>query len=614
MAERCWLYRVKHRHLFRQKKEKAAMSKTGTSITRRALLKNAALPAAGAVLLPQAGWAQKPGGTRPSSTQSLLHLPVLSQPDLAFAFAGNVETDRYNLSRAGSAWTGSSGSAGVRVDFLPGAQQSTVSLESPTLPVQRIHLRWKSRFSDDVLALGDAWERSYGDLEWRPLQAERALPWYTMLHTKEQTAGVGVKTGAASFAFWQVDPSGISLWLDIRNGGNGVQLGDRKLQLATIVTQIGASGESAFTVTQRLCRAMTEGTKIPRKRGVTSLDVIYGSNDWYYAYGHNTQDGILRDADLIRSLAPATENKPFTVIDDGYQDRSRFPSLQKLATEIRSRQVIPGIWIRPLRAPAKTSSTLLLPAARWNGPSSEQAPLAYDPTIPEALEATAAVATEACEWGFDLIKHDFTTFELLGQWGSQMGASPTQGNWHFNDRTLTNAEIVTTLYRRLRASCGEERVILGCNTVGHLSVGIFDASRTGDDVSGKEWERTRRTGVNTLAFRLPQHKTFYSLDADCVPLTPDVPWSMSRQWLDVVANSGSVLLVSPDPRAIGKEQQTALREAFERCVHRPSSEPLDWIETRAPHAWRSSVRPYTYDWILEEGESPFPIGIQRGPD
>jgi alpha-galactosidase len=590
------------------------MQKTGTSITRRALLKNAALPAAGAVLLPQTGWAQKPRGTHSGSAQSLLHLPVLSQPDLAFAFVGNVETGRFNLSRAGSAWTGSSRAAGVRVDFLPGAQQSTVSLESPTLPVQRIHLRWKGRFPADVLVLGDAWERSYGDLEWRPLQAERALPWYTMLHSKEQTAGMGVKTGAASFAFWQVDPSGISLWLDIRNGGNGVQLGGRTLQMATIVTHIGAWGESAFTATQRLCRAMTEGTKIPGKRGVTSLDVIYGSNDWYYAYGNNTEEGILRDADLMRSLAPATGDKPFTVIDDGYQDRSRFPSLQKLATEIRSRQVIPGIWIRPLRAPAKTSSALLLPGARWNGPTSEQAPLAYDPTIPEALEAAAAVATEACEWGFDLIKHDFTTFELLGQWGSQMGASPTQGNWHFNDRTLTNAEIVTAMYRRLRASCGEERVILGCNTVGHLSVGIFDASRTGDDVSGKEWERTRRTGVNTLAFRMPQHKTFYSLDADCVPLTPDVPWSMSRQWLEAVANSGSVLLVSPDPRAIGKEQQNALREAFEICVHRPSSEPLDWIETRTPHAWRSSVRPYSYDWILEEGESPFPIGIQRGPD
>jgi alpha-galactosidase len=195
-----------------------------------------------------------------------------------------------------------------------------------------------------------------------------------------------------------------------------------------------------------------------------------------------------------------------------------------------------------------------------------------------------------------------------------MGASPTRGNWHLNDRARTNAEVVTLLYRRLRQSCGDERTILGCNTVGHLSVGIFDASRTGDDVSGKEWERTRRTGVNTLAFRLPQHKTFFSIDADVVALTPDVPWSMSRQWLDVVTNSGTVLLVSADPRSIGKDQQAAIRDAFARYVQRPSSEPLDWLNTSAPARWRSASSPGSYNWILPEGESPFPIGIQRGPD
>ncbi len=195
-----------------------------------------------------------------------------------------------------------------------------------------------------------------------------------------------------------------------------------------------------------------------------------------------------------------------------------------------------------------------------------------------------------------------------------MGASPTRGNWHFNDRTVTNAEIVTALYRQLRASCGQGRLILGCNTVGHLSVGLFDVSRTGDDVSGKEWERTRRTGVNTLAFRAPHHRTFYSVDADCVAITPDVPWSMSRQWLQAVANSGTVLLISPDPRATGNEQKQSLREAFERCLAKPVSEPLDWMKSRTPASWRSAEGAQNYGWIQEDGESPFPIGIQRGPD
>jgi alpha-galactosidase len=583
--------------------------KTPKNFTRRNLLSAAAVPSAAALLLPATLWA---GDSKGSATGSSMRLPVLLQPDLAIAFVGDAEAERCALSRSGDAWSGAGRMASVRVSMQTDATKSAVSLESPALPVQRVQLRWKCRLPSELLVLGDAWERSYGDLEWRPLQAERVLPWYAMLHTRGQTAGTGVKTGAAAFAFWQVDSAGISLWLDVRNGGNGVVLGNRTLTMATIVTTYGAAGKSAFAVTRKLCRAMVAGTHVPARRGETSLDLIYGSNDWYYAYGKNTHDGILRDADLVKSVAPANGAKPFTVIDDGYQDPSRFPSLPKLAADIRSRGVLPGIWIRPLRAAASTPSNLLLPTTRC--PRAEDAPPAYDTTIPEGLEAAAAVATEASGWGFDLIKHDFTTFELFGQWGSQMGASPARGHWHFNDRSLTNAEVVTALYKRLRAACGDERVILGCNTVGHLSVGIFDASRTGDDVSGKEWERTRRMGVNTLAFRLPQHRVFQSIDADCVALTPEIPWAMTKQWIDVVANSGSVLLISPDPKAVGEEQRAILREAFTRYVQRPSSEPTDWLESRTPSAWRAVAGSETYNWILDEGETPFPIGVQRGPD
>jgi alpha-galactosidase len=152
-------------------------------------------------------------------------------------------------------------------------------------------------------------------------------------------------------------------------------------------------------------------------------------------------------------------------------------------------------------------------------------------------------------------------------------------------------------------------------------VGLFDASRTGDDVSGREWERTRRTGVNTLAFRLPQHRTFFMLDPDCIPLTPELPWSMSRQWLQAVANSGTVLLISADSRAVGKDQLDAMRAAFELYAHKPGSEPmnspvnwpLDWLDSRTPSAWSSAAGTETYNWILEGGETPFPIGIPRGP-
>ena len=587
------------------------MMNRSKNMTRRDVFKTAAAPSLAALLVP--GQIVSQPRNRAALVPGPMTLPVLSQPDQVFVFLGDSRGERSALSRTGSDWTGSRASGGVKIGFHRDADGATVSIASPSSPVQRLHLRWKFHSEENVLVLGDAWERSYGELGWRHLEAERAMPWYAVLTSKERTSGMGVQTGAASLAFWQVDVSGISLWLDVRNGGNGVLLGKRTLKAATIVQYIGAPEEDAFSVTQRLCRAMVKGTTVPAKRGSIAVDVLYGSNDWYYAYGKNTHDGILRDADLIGSLAPANTYKPFTVVDDGYQDPARFPSLPKLAEQIRSRGVLPGIWIRPLRAPQGATASLLLPDAR-GGTRSGGAPPAYDPTVPEALQAIKDVASEARAWGFDLIKHDFTTYELFAQWGSQMGASPSRGDWHFHDRTKTNAEIIGDLYRALRDACGQDRVILGCNTMGHLSVGLFDASRTGDDVSGKDWERTRRLGVNTLAFRLPQHKTFYAIDADCVPVTPDVPWSMTRQWLQVVANSGSVLLISPDPKAVGAEQKQAIRDAFAQCVQAPISKPLDWIETRTPAAWQISGTQDSYQWILPEGESPFPIGIQRGPE
>ena len=228
-------------------------------------------------------------------------------------------------------------------------------------------------------------------------------------------------------------------------------------------------------------------------------------------------------------------------------------------------------------------------------------------------DALNRVVRQACDWGYDFIKHDFTTYELLGQWGSSMGASPTRAGWNFHDRSKTNAEILRTFYTDLRRTAGEDRIVLGCNTVGHLSVGLFDASRTGDDTSGRIWERTRRMGVNTLAFRLPQNRTFFLTDADCVPFTPGVPWQQTEAWLHAVASSGSMLLISPDPQSIDARAKAAIREAFALCVRKPASEPLDWMSTRTPSTWKTdnsgakqNASTVTYPWLQPTGASPFP--------
>ena len=575
------------------------------TIDRRTLLRSLGTAAAACALAPGVEAAAQ---THRGEAVADSFLEVLRQPD-AIRITGGDDTDSQalSLSRAGERWS----AAGVELTCSVSSGSVALSVHASAVPLRRIHLRWNGRVSDGVDVLGDAWERSYGDLAWLPLQAERPLPWYCLVRERSATAGpthgYGVMTGAAALAFWQMDELGISLWLDVRNGGCGVRLGDRVLPLATVVTHRGRIDENAFHAAQELCKAMARNVSLPVRRATQALN-LYGSNDWYYAYGKNTAAGILRDADLMAEVAPAGTARPFTVVDDGYQDRSRFPDMARLAEQIRQRGVSPGVWVRPLRAASSAPSAWRLPSSRFGSRKSRAAELAFDPTVPEARAATLAVVREAREWGFDLIKHDFTTYELLGNWGNEMGPSPTSDGWSFHDRSRTNAEIVGQLYRDIRSAAGEDRLILGCNTIGHLAAGIFDAQRTGDDVSGRTWERTRRMGVNTLAFRLPQHRIFFAADADCVPITREIPWSMTEQWLRVVAASSTVLLVSPEPGAVGPEQKRALREAMEMSVSaRSSSAPIDWTQTRTPGQWSDGANTAHYQWNEVGGADPFGV-------
>jgi alpha-galactosidase len=525
------------------------------------------------------------------------YLNLLRAPDRITAYCG-LE-DLFPLSRNGEHWTGRS----VEVTTAPANDELAIRVSAPKDALTHLHLRWTTPVARSLLCLGDAWERSYGDLAWRSLVPERPMPWYFASWDGAATHAYGVKTGARAFCFWQLDREGVSLWLDVSNGGSGVLLDERTLDGATVVARRGQHGEEPVEAVRQLCRRMCTKPRPPP-------GPVYGSNDWYYAYGNSSEEAILRDADLMASIRPKTGPKPFTVIDEGWANRARFPDMRRLAAEIGRRGVRPGIWERPLRAPQGTDPRLLMTAARFGERSSRAAELAYDPTVSDALQIVTEKVRTIRSWGYELLKHDFTTYDLLGQWGFEMGAWPTLPGWSFHDRSKTNAEIILELYQAIRAAAGEEMLILSCNVVGHLGAGIFDIQRTGDDTSGKIWERTRRMGVNTLAFRIPQHGSFFVVDADCVAITQAIPWQLTQQWLNLVADSGTALFVSPEAAAVGSEQKKALAEAFAR-VTTPgaSSAPADWFGSTTPEVWTESTSKTTkrFEWCAPDGAYPFGV-------
>jgi alpha-galactosidase len=226
-----------------------------------------------------------------------------------------------------------------------------------------------------------------------------------------------------------------------------------------------------------------------------------------------------------------------------------------------------------------------------------------------------AKVKQVVEWGFDLVKHDFSTYDLLGRWGFEMGAEPTTPGWSFHDQSRTNAEIILDLYQRIRESCHKDTLILGCNTIGHLGQGFFDIQRTGDDTSGRIWERTRRMGVNTLAFRLPHHQAFFVQDADCVGISANVPWEKNRQWLDLLAHSGTALFISPGEGSRVAEHAQAIRQAFQlAAAGGDGARPTNFLNESTPQTWitegktkSSAPGQLHYDWCKGTGAFPFAV-------
>ncbi|MEP6618884.1 MAG: hypothetical protein ABJE47_06205 [bacterium] len=492
---------------------------------------------------------------------------------------------------------------GVEVVVVQAANALHVTLMAPSVAVKRIQLRWRGNLSTVRQTLGDAWERGYGDLEWRAWIPDRVMPWYVATHDGQRTNTYGVKTGANSFCFWQVDPQGLSLWADVRSGAAGVQLGGRTLDVCDVVSRTGREGESPFAAIHAFCRVMCTNPRLPSQP-------VYGSNDWYWAYGKNSAYTVLADAKHIVELSPPGRNRPFAVIDDGWQperdktnsvvgawDRgnANFPDMPGLASAIKREGARPGIWIRPLQALKDTPDSWRLPRDR----------AFLDPTIAEVRLKVRDDMARLRQWGFELIKHDYTTYDIFGRWGFQMGAEMTRGNWTFaSGPSHTTAEVISELYATIRTGAGDSLVI-GCNTVSHLSAGHFEICRIGDDTSGTEWSRTRKMGVNTLAFRAVQHGAFYVADADCVGVTTNIPWAQNKLWLDLLARSGTMLFVSLAPDALGSEQRSDLKAALAMAAApQPLGEPLDWQQTVYPTKWRLRDHERTYDWVGADGAGP----------
>ena len=471
---------------------------------------------------------------------------------------------------------------------------------TPGTAPRRLRLRWRGDNREVRSVYRDCWQRAVGDIGWYPVCPEQPLPWYFLTFDGAETCGCGVETGPDAFAYWQLDPMGITLWLDLRCGGEGVLL-QAPLEAARLVSCRSLDGETPYRTAQRFAGLLCPRPNLPDRP-------IFGANNWYYAYGDITRDSVLADAALMADLADGPV-RPYMVIDDGWEQNrrkgyiggpwlpnGRFGDMAAVAAGIRERGCVPGIWMRPLLVDDET----IPDALRLHRADGVRPDIGFilDPSVPEVLERIRADVSRIRSWGYDLIKHDFTCIDVTGVQDTQAGITLFPDGWHFADRTRTTAQITKTLYQTIQNAAGGAYV-MGCNTWNHLTAGIHQIMRSGGDTSGRVWEITRRDGVMALAHRLHQNGRFFVTDADCAAFTPKVSTELNLQFADLVARSGTALFCSVTPGQLSPAELTRLRAIYARAQAPCDLEPLDWMHTTCPGEYADFGETRSYDWFTE---------------
>ena len=343
----------------------------------------------------------------------------------------------------------------VKVTYETTPETEEIWLTADQTKVKTIKLRWNTPVNKKSRILGGSWERTYGDVDWKGISGSRFMPWYFLAAAGETVTGYGVKVRPSAMCFWQADTRGITLVMDVRCGGMGVTLSGRKLRAAQIVA-MQTEGMSTFESAREFCKVMCTDPILPEYP-------VYGSNNWYYAYGDSSEKEILQDTDYIVALTKGVDNPPYMVIDDCWQEHHRlneynggpwkkgnkkFPDMGALAKKLEEKGVRPGIWVRFLLNEEET-----IPQ-EWRLSHND----CLDPSHPDVLSYIQEDVERICNWGYTLIKHDFTTFDIFGRWGVEMNPFPTEDGWHFYDTSKTSAEIVIGLYQAIYEDAADQKL------------------------------------------------------------------------------------------------------------------------------------------------------------
>ncbi|MBR2459747.1 MAG: alpha-galactosidase [Clostridia bacterium] len=455
----------------------------------------------------------------------------------------------------------------VKFSYDIGESSCKVTVYPSGSPVKYLKLRFRGDMSFVESVYSESWERvgrgAYA--EWRSVMPHRPLPWFCYIKGAGRYGCYGVKTGPDCLPFWQVDTRGVTLFLNLCCGNEGTDLAE-PIVACEVVQYFSEEGADAYKVAQRFSRMMCDRPVLPKAP-------VFGVNNWYWAYGRISFDSIMGETDYLMKMCEGTVNRPYMIVDDGWQynrtysggayiggpwemPNERIGNMTELTDRIHAKGAKCGLWFRPLLTLGNIPDEALLTKAQNGG-------LILDPSHPYTLERVRRDAERIRSWGFDLIKHDYSTIDILG-------IDPFSADNVFNfmkaaegrmrRKNKTTATVIKEFYRAIQDGAGDAEII-GCNTVSHLTAGIHSTYRTGNDTSGRHFELTHRHGVNSV-MRLPQNDAFYRVDPDCAAFTAQVDPQLNLDYLEMCAVTGMTTLASVTPGILTEREMERINGIF----------------------------------------------------
>lgn len=339
---------------------------------------------------------------------------------------------------------------------------------------------------------------------------------------------------------------------------------------------------------------------------------------WYHFFSNIREENLVNNAEAMVTIKAANglhaKRQGFDLfqIDDGYQrawgdwltlDKKKFPtlSLKSIATMIKGKNMLPGIWMAPFAIDKHSNVAKEHPSwiLRKGGPGGVPANSAncgkwfygLDVTNPEVqTHVRNCITTMTSEWGFVYLKLDFLYAAALS--GAQKS---------YFDRTLTRAQAMQVAMQAVTQSAGPYVYLLGCGAPMGSVIGHVHANRVSADAglswfpefplpSYDKWNLPSASSmIRNSICRMSMHARWWINDPDCMLLRRST--SITDDEIIAIATvkgmCGGSFIVSDDLAAVPEDRMRIAQQLLPAT--NLSAVAVDLLDTAMPELLRLNL-------------------------